>query len=128
MAQALYVPRRDLSNLEVGAGGDIRVSTSPLLSELREPSQLHRSYLTRRNPAAQHERILRRCHIKQAVVPKAECFLFIRKLVLVGVRDQPLSQTSRPCCSSFQSSCSQRSETGVPYTVSSAEPPPPLRR
>ena len=83
------VLRRDLADLDVGAGGDVGVAAAVLLGEIGEARELPVLEDAVRNPQAAHVRALRRRDVEQAVVAPAEIVRRLRRFVLLGLLLQP---------------------------------------
>ena len=87
--------RLELANLQVGARGEIGAPGTPLGSHLRQAVHLVRSENAAGNPHPQHERILRRRDIKQAVKLETKEIVRGRSAILIGMCEQLVPNIER---------------------------------
>ena len=81
------VARTEFAELEIGAGGDVAVSAAPL-REVGEAVELVRGDFAGRQPQAEHEAVLRRRDMEEAVEFEAEAIGLVGEFVGVGMGDE----------------------------------------
>src|SRR5688500_9878574 len=89
------MPRCNLPNLDVGSSGDVGVVIAAMLGEVSEAMQLQGTQFASRNPAAKHESVLGRSHMKQPLAAESEIVRFVGEFFLVGVSQQFLPDIER---------------------------------
>ena len=84
-----------LAKLHVRPRRQIAAPAAPVLRHLGQPTHLRGAKHRPRNAQPEHERVLRRSHVKESVTLKPVRVLRIRSLVLVRVRQQLIPRVER---------------------------------
>src|SRR5579885_3881577 len=87
--------RGDLPDLNIGTRGDGGLAIAKFIGNVRQTFELSRHQFAGRNPAAQHETVLRWRNVKQTTVAEAKRVFFIRKSFRLGVGQDAIPTIER---------------------------------